>query len=241
MRYRDKRDWDQDRPVTRADHDPAMADVSKLVEDLSGLTVLEAAELARLLKEKWKPPKVSVADIKCDLPLWPDEVINLWLFYLANRSRGDTGWPPPEPLGLHPWAFILGFRPLSWWREVTWKREKTDCGFSSLCQGTKDIVVRMLADKANGTIDEETGARFKKATDYLLKNGGFREPPIAIRLADGLSILDGNHRITAFCGLQEVPAETLEKRGLKKPAQEQELWIGTHSRGEVPLDYPPDI
>ena len=86
-----------------------MADVSKLVEDLSGLTVLEAAELARLLKKKWKVPKVSLADIKNDLPHWPDEAIKLWLLYLANRS--DTGWPPPGPLGLHPWAFILGFRP----------------------------------------------------------------------------------------------------------------------------------
>jgi hypothetical protein len=37
-----------------------------------------------------------------------------------------------------------------------------------------------------------------------------------------------------------LPTESLVKRGLKKPAQEQELWIGTHSRGEVPLDYPPD-
>src|SRR5205085_1511637 len=30
-----------------------MADLQKLVEDLSGLTVLEAAELAKLLEEKW--------------------------------------------------------------------------------------------------------------------------------------------------------------------------------------------
>src|SRR6202166_2568482 len=30
-----------------------MADLSKLVNDLSGLTVLEAAELAKLLEEKW--------------------------------------------------------------------------------------------------------------------------------------------------------------------------------------------
>jgi hypothetical protein len=67
-----------------------MADVSKLVDELSSLTVLESAELARLLKEKWKPPKVSLADIKSDLPLWPDEVIKLWLFYLANRARGEA-------------------------------------------------------------------------------------------------------------------------------------------------------
>ncbi len=30
-----------------------MADLSKLVEDLSSLTVLEAAELSRMLEEKW--------------------------------------------------------------------------------------------------------------------------------------------------------------------------------------------
>jgi len=30
-----------------------MADLSKIVEDLSGLTVLEAAELSKLLEEKW--------------------------------------------------------------------------------------------------------------------------------------------------------------------------------------------
>src|SRR5579862_663168 len=71
-RCRDK--GDGDRPVTRVDQDRAMADVSKLVDDLSSLTVLEAAELTRLLKEKWRPPKVSLADIKNDLPLWPDEV-----------------------------------------------------------------------------------------------------------------------------------------------------------------------
>ena len=29
------------------------ADLSKLVEDLSALTVLEAAELSKLLEEKW--------------------------------------------------------------------------------------------------------------------------------------------------------------------------------------------
>ena len=30
-----------------------MADLNKIVDDLSGLTVLEAAELAKLLEEKW--------------------------------------------------------------------------------------------------------------------------------------------------------------------------------------------
>ena len=30
-----------------------MADLNKIVEDLSSLTVLEAAELSKLLEEKW--------------------------------------------------------------------------------------------------------------------------------------------------------------------------------------------
>jgi hypothetical protein len=218
-----------------------MADVQKLVEELSSLTVLESTELARLLKGKWRQPKVSLADIKSDLPHWPDEVIESWLFWLANRSTDDTGWPPPEPLGHRGWAPILGYRPLSWWREVSWKREKTDCGFSNLCLGTKTIVAQTLNDKANGITDQETERRFKKASDYLMKNGKFEVPLIAIELPGGLSILDGNHRISAFCGLQEIPTQSLEQRGLKKPTPEQDVWIGTHSRGEVPLDVPPDL
>jgi hypothetical protein len=62
-----------------------------------------------------------------------------------------------------------------------------------------------------------------------------------MRLPDGLSILDGNHRITAFCDLQMIPAGGFERRGLKKPVLEQDVWIGTHGRGETPLNLPPEI
>jgi hypothetical protein len=98
-----------------------------------------------------------------------------------------------------------------------------------------------LRDKASGNIDKDTERRFKRAADYLMKNGTFEKPPIAITLPDGLSVLDGNHRISAFCGLQQIPAQSLEQRGLRKPTPEQDLWIGTHIRGEVPLDYPPNL
>ena len=220
-----------------------MADLSKLADDLSRLSVLEAAELARLLEEKWQSPqarqsKVSFAAIKNDLPAWPDDVIKEWLLYLANRD--DTGWPPPDPLGYHAWAFILGHRPLRWWREVTWKLELTDCSFASLAPATQAIVTSTLAEITNRTADEGTKRRYDNAFHHILNNAAFEEPPIAIRIAGGLSILDGNHRITAFCGLQKVSVEQFEKLGLQKPAQEQDVWIGTHSRGETPLDYPPD-
>lgn len=57
-----------------------------------------------------------------------------------------------------------------------------------------------------------------------------------MELADGQSVLDGNHRVSAFCGLQNMPEESFTKLGLKQPAEEQDVWVGTHSDGEVPLD-----
>jgi hypothetical protein len=220
-----------------------MANLSKLADDLSRLSVLEAAELARLLKDKWQLPqarqsKVSFAAIKNDLPAWPDDVIKQWLLYLANRD--DTGWPPPDPLGYHPWAFILGHRPLPWWREVTWKLELTDCSFASLAPDTRSIVTRTLAEITNRTADEGTKRRYNRASRHILNDAAFEEPPIAMKIAGRLSVLDGNHRITAFCGLQQMPVEQFEKLDLQKPKQEQDVWIGRHSRGETPLDYPPN-
>ena len=40
-----------------------MADLSKLVDDLSNLTVLEAAELAKLLEEKWGVSAAAVVAV----------------------------------------------------------------------------------------------------------------------------------------------------------------------------------
>jgi hypothetical protein len=107
-----------------------MADVSKLVDELSSLTVLESAKLAKLLEARWEARKVTLADIKSDLPAWPDDVIDQWLHYFANEP--DCGWPPPEPLGDHRWSRLLGGRPLSWWNNVTWKKETVKCELASL-------------------------------------------------------------------------------------------------------------
>jgi hypothetical protein len=211
-----------------------MADVSKLVDELSGLTVLEAAVLARLLKEKWKPLRVSLADIKNDLPAWPDEIIKEWLLYLANRD--DTGWPPPDPLGSHPWTFILGHRPIPWWREVTWKKETVKCDPPGLSQQSRDIVVTMITEIGNGTADAETKRRFQRATQYILDHAAFPKPVIAMKIPSGLSVLDGSHRMGAFCGAQLTSDSWFEKMKKKRAALDQEVWIGTHSRGEIPLD-----
>lgn len=65
---------------------------------------------------------VSVAEIKSDLPEWPDDVIEQWLHYFANEP--DCGWPPPDPLGNHRWKGLLGGKPLSWWKNVSGKKKR---------------------------------------------------------------------------------------------------------------------
>jgi large subunit ribosomal protein L7/L12 len=39
-----------------------MADLQKIVDNLSKLTVLEAAELAKMLEEKWRRPTSGTKD-----------------------------------------------------------------------------------------------------------------------------------------------------------------------------------
>jgi hypothetical protein len=65
---------------------------------------------------------ITVAGIQKDLPNWPADVIEPWLIEFANDP--GMGWPPPEPYGDHRWGRLLGQRPLSWRRDVTWTLEK---------------------------------------------------------------------------------------------------------------------
>jgi hypothetical protein len=175
-------------------------------------------------------PMVTVAQIKEKLPNWPDAVVSEWLLYFAN----DIGWPPAEPFGSDRWGGILGGRPLSWWNEVTWKEESVDCSFGKLSKAAQgrvgDIINQIRTKKA----DAVTTRRYQHPFKYIMENGVFPNPMVAMRAQDGLSFIDGNYRMAAFTDLQGAPAELFEKRGLKKPSVMQNVWIGSHPKGELP-------
>ncbi len=65
-----------------------MADLQKIVDELSGLTVLEAAELAKLLEEKWGVSAAApVAMMAAAAPASPPPP--------SRRRRSSTSsWPP---------------------------------------------------------------------------------------------------------------------------------------------------
>jgi hypothetical protein len=173
---------------------------------------------------------VTIAEIKEKLLTWPDEVVGEWLLYFAD----DVGWPPPEPFGDHRCGRLLGNRPLSRWSEVTWKREDVDCAFEKMSGSTKRRVSQIITEIAKRTADEVTSRRYKHPFKYIMENGTFPNPMVAMRAGDGLSLIDGHHRMAAFTDLQKLPDGALEKRDWKKPLPTQSIWIGTHACGELP-------
>ena len=181
---------------------------------------------------------VDLATIKVDLPHWPDDVVDQWLLKLANRGP-DTGWPPPEYLDGHAWKYILGRRPLAWWKSVAWDLQEHDLEFEVLSRFTRKIVNGMIEGHVNGLPNfyalPDGKARFLSATRYLAKHGTFPRPPIVMRVQDGLWVIDGNHRVSAFCYCRIASDQILQKGGTA-PLKRQQLWIGTHATGEVPLD-----
>ena len=64
-----------------------MTDLSKIVEDLSKLTVLEAAELAKMLEEKWGVSAVAVAPAAAGAAAAPVE--EQTEFTVILKSAGD--------------------------------------------------------------------------------------------------------------------------------------------------------
>jgi hypothetical protein len=176
---------------------------------------------------------LAVVDIKKDLPNWPDDVIDQWLLYFANEP--DCGWPPPDPLGNHRWSGILGGRPLSWWKEVTWKIETVDCSFAKLSDKSRAIATELSASFIAKTADAITSKRVKEPYIYIFENGCFPKPVLMMKVATGLSVLDGNHRMAAFHTLQKTPDASFKKQNKEKTPIQQNAWIGTHKAAEVPL------
>jgi hypothetical protein len=167
----------------------------------------------------------------------PDEVIEQWLLKLANRAP-DTGWPPPEPLGNHAWKYILGGRPLSWWKAVSWKLEDSDLTFDSLCAASKRIVRDMLDGHVNGRPNAisrmaDGRIRFLAAGKYVSEHGTLPEPPLVIRLTNGLSVLDGNHCVAALC-FRRIASERIVNISGVAPEKTHKVWVASHPRGEVP-------
>jgi hypothetical protein len=164
---------------------------------------------------------VSVADIKNDLPDWPEDVIEQWLLYFANEP--DCGWPPPDPLGDHRWNGPLGGNPLSWWKNVTWEKETVTCDLASLTAKARADVSDIIVEMDTKTADATTQKRVAKPWIYIKDNAAFPRSLVTMKKPDGLSLIDGTHRIAAFRMIQRLTDAQLAKLNAQRPALKQEV------------------
>jgi large subunit ribosomal protein L7/L12 len=102
-----------------------MTDLAKIVDDLSKLTVLEAADLAKMLEEKWgvsaaaavavaaAPAAAAVVEEQTEftviLKAAGDKKINV-----IKEVRAITGRPPPAPVPGLPTASPPPECPCTW-------------------------------------------------------------------------------------------------------------------------------
>ena len=77
-----------------------MAKLEKIVEDLSALTVLEAAELSKLLEEKWgvsAAAPVAAAAAPAVAPTTPVARLNYPFTLLEITENAEMPAAPPSP------------------------------------------------------------------------------------------------------------------------------------------------
>jgi hypothetical protein len=176
---------------------------------------------------------IAVTDIQKNLPDWPAGVIQPWLIEFANDP--GMGWPPPEPFGDHRWGRLLGQRPVSWWRDVSWTLERTSCGLACVTPKAQADILGIRKEIASGKPSDVTRRRWSNIFRFLLNAGTFPVAPIVMRRPEGLSLIDGTHRFAVLSAMQVMPNENFISLGVKKPALEQEIWIGNHAKRELPL------
>jgi hypothetical protein len=150
------------------------------------------------------------------------------------RQRSRHGWPPPEPHGDHRWGRLLGQRPLSWWKNVTWTLEEADCGLDGLTPKAKADVMDIRKEMEGGNPSSTTKRRWDNLFRYILNDGSFPVSPVVMRRPEGLSPIDGTHRMAVLSGLRLIPEAFYAAKKLAKPSNAQSVWMGKHKDGELP-------
>ena len=130
---------------------------------------------------------------------------------------------------------LSGNAPLSWWNNVTWTIEEIDCAFDNLSERTKSLVYNIIEEVKLECADAVTKKRYREAFVFIMENSRFPKPMTAMRASDGFSFLDGHHRLAAFTDLQKIPVAAFTSLNFEKPMTLQNVWIGRHVDGELPI------
>jgi hypothetical protein len=169
----------------------------------------------------------------CDLPNFPNEIIQSWLStYLQSE-----GWPPKIGIDGIPtdrWRYLLARRSLHYWRQIDWRLENRTLHESELDAKSLGTVQSLIAAYIHGETNiysAEIGdgqQRFAQLARFTLANGSMPVPPVLIEEPTGLTIMDGNHRITALFVCRQLSIYDPEKVRANGvfPQSDHAVWVG---------------
>jgi hypothetical protein len=169
---------------------------------------------------------MSIDKIKADLPDMPDEVIEDWL--LTHHKR--FGWPPRVD---NDWRYVLRQgNDLGYLQGLKWYKETFHLSPDMLSPKDQEIIIGMLRahvlNEANFYSMMSDGMdRFESCLQYIKANGVFPKRPILQRHPEGVWILDGNHRLTAYFylyGYMNVNIPGIPDSNVKEM---QEFWVAS--------------
>jgi hypothetical protein len=170
---------------------------------------------------------MTIEAIKADLPNFPEEVIDGWLMTHFKRF----GWPPKVG---NDWRYIL--RPgndLSYLQNLKWQKKKIKLTPSLLSPDDLYAVTSLFRSHVLkqttffSVMMSDGHERFKSCCAYLKEHGRFPKPVVLEMRPEGLWILDGNHRMTAFLylyGYFKIEDPSIPCLNVQ---DEQEVWMAT--------------
>ncbi len=158
--------------------------------------------------------KVDKDKISRDLPNFPEEVKELWIYDCASR----LGWPPETKA----WVRVLLGRDLAFWSGVSWKKIELDLSRVALGNSSERLVVNVKKACMVGEDNHYFKAfgsggmkRFLRIWGHLLRFGTFPKPVVLLRVGDVYEIADGYHRFAAYLSIKEVE-QYINKKKLTK-------------------------
>src|SRR5262245_45140240 len=132
------------------------------------------------------------------------------------------------------WLYLLKAQPLSYWQRLRWQEATRHVSVHELRGEHQHIMVDMAMAALTGQRNRFSEAipnlkqRFQSVVDYIALHGRLPRPPALCVEPDGLSVLDGNHRMAAYfycCGYFKNldPGAELQL----KTEKAQQFWIGS--------------
>lgn len=173
----------------------------------------------------------TISELESSLPNFPREVLEEWLLPYAESE----GWPPAEADDgslCNRWKYLLANKTLKFWKAINWEKVQRHVSIQDLNESCRNVMMSMVLaavkDQSNFYSDSipDLKPRFERIVEHIRATGKLPCPPTLIHESDGLSIVDGNHRMAAYFYCFGYYKLEVESTLLLATNEIQEFWIG---------------